>query len=142
MTTLILEAYAKSEYGDGPAWARVDLTPEFVSQVKRLSKLCTDNKLRAVTTFDAPDAWDAEDELRLRGDGLEVHGDSFWFTSSPKHSDYEVETRSMLVLDLEKALAGESNGESIVEGDIVFQNRTVKEAYTEWLADQNTGEDA
>lgn len=143
MTTIktrILEAYAKSEYGDGPAWAKVTLTPERIRQLTNLSNLCLEHQLCSVTVLEAPDEWDMEDEIRLVGDETVVSGSSVWFTCYPKHADYECETRITDIATLIKALAGESDGESIIEGDIVFQNETVKETYTEYLADQTQGE--
>lgn len=141
MTTLILEAYAKGD-GAGPSWARLVLVPEYMQHIEHLSNLCTENSIHSVTTLEGPDEWDNEVDLRLRGDELVISGTSLWLECCPKHGSYECETRITEIDTLRKAMVGESDGESIVEGDIVFQNRTVKEAYTEWLADQNTGEDA
>lgn len=138
---LILEAYAVSDHGDGPSWAVVELTPALVDRIEVLSLICSEHRLQSVSVAGGPDEWDCEDELRLRYDALVVHGSSFWYEAQPKYNDYEVETRLMEVQTLRKALAGESNGELVIEGDHVFQNETVRDSYTEWLGEQVEGEE-
>lgn len=141
MTTLILEAYAHGGYNEGPAWAKWELTDERLERLELLSAICAKNELHSVTTRDPVDEWHNEDELRLRGDELHVSGSSLWFSCYPKHADYECETRIMELSDLQKLMRGEPVDEFIVEGDLVFQNETVKEGYTEHLADQTQEQD-
>lgn len=94
---LVVEAYATDEYGEGPSWADVTVTPEFLQTLERLRRVCQDEKLESVTVPQGPDRWDLEDDLRIRDDSLRVYRDDFWFEAHPKHSDYSVETRSILI---------------------------------------------
>lgn len=97
---LIVEAYACDEFGDGPAYAVVTVDQPFLDKLVRFSRVCQENGLKSVTGDVGPDRWDGEDELRLRGDSLQVYGDSFWFTAYPKHASYNVETRNIEIGDL------------------------------------------
>lgn len=139
--TLILETYSDNEYGDAPSWARVVLTPKLVDDVKRLSGLCAEYGLKHVGTSDAPAEWHREDELRIRCDTLLVDKEDFWFEAAPKHANYSVETRMLLITSLEKALYGESDGETVIDGDVVYQNETAKEAWLDSIADTETEDD-
>ena len=135
MKTLILGAHAVSDHADGPAWARIELTEEFLRKVERLSALCSEHKLRSVTVHAAPDEWDLQDELNLTWDRLEVHGDSLWFSCSPKHGTYECETQAIGLEDLKEFLAGQrAECDFVFEGDFIYQNEDVKELYEEHLA--------
>lgn len=60
-------------------------------------------------------AWDMEEVLRLRCTELVVSGGLFWFTASPKHASYAVETRGMGIDELEAAL--DSPEDAIFHGD-------------------------
>ena len=138
MKTLILGAHAVSEFADGPAWVRVELTEDFLQRVERLSDLCLEHGLRSVTTHAAPDEWDLQDELRLTYDRLEVYGDSLWFSCSPKHGTYECETHAIGLEDLKALIAGRfTESDFVFEGDFIFQNKDVKELYEEHLANLN-----
>lgn len=146
MKTLILGAHAVSEHADGPAWARVELTEEFLQKVERLSALCSEHKLRSVTVHVAPVEWDLQDELNLTRDRLEVHGDSLWFSCSPKHGTYECESKVIGLEDIKAILTGQLGGghedqptnyDFVFEGDFIFQNEDVKELYEEHLANLN-----
>lgn len=135
MKTLILGAHAVSDHADGPAWARIELTEEFLQRVEQLSALCVEHKLRSVTIHAAPDEWDLQDELRLTYDRLEVHGDSLWFSCSPKHGTYECETHAIGLEDLKALIAGRlTESDFVFEGDFVFQGEGAKETYEAHLA--------
>lgn len=107
---LIVEAYAVSEFGDGPAYAEIKIDQRFLDRLQRLSRLCKENGLESVTVSAWPDRWDAEDELRIRGDSLRVWGDDFWFEAHPKHADYSVETRGIRIADLCSATTLKTDG--------------------------------
>jgi hypothetical protein len=93
--TLVVKARATGEFGEGPDYAEVSVTPEFIERLLRLSRLCEEHGLESVTTPGAVDRWDREDELRIRGDSLRVWKDTFWFEAYPKHADYSVETAAI-----------------------------------------------
>ncbi len=97
---LIVEAYAVSEFGDGPAYAEITVRPLLMERLLDLSRLCEQEGLESITVSAGPDKWDREDELRIRGDSLRVFGDEFWFEAHPKHADYSVETRGIRIADL------------------------------------------
>ena len=134
MKTLILGAHAVSEHADGPVWARVELTEEFLRKVEQLSALCTEHKLRSVTVYEGPAEWDLQGELNLTYDRLEVHGEALWFSCSPKHGTYECESRVIELGELRAVIEGESEYGFIFEGDFGFQNEDAKELYEEHLA--------
>jgi len=94
---LVVEAYATDEFGEGPSWAEVTVAPEFLQTLERLRRVCQDENLESVTVKQGPARWDQEDDLRIRGDSLRVWHDDFWFEAHPKHGDYSVETRSILI---------------------------------------------
>ena len=98
--TMIVEAYAVDESGEGPAWAEVTVDPVFVERLSRLNRICEENSLESVTVSACPDKWDQDDELAIRGDSLRVWGNAFWFEAHPKHADYRVETRGISICDL------------------------------------------
>lgn len=137
MKTLILGAYAVNEHADGPAWAKVELTEEFLQRVERLAALCVEHKLRSVTVHEGPAEWDLEDDLRLTYDRLEVHGDSLWFSCSPKHGTYECESRAVGLAQLRRLLEGKAENDFIFEGDLVFESEDAKECYEAHLASLN-----
>ena len=137
MKTLILGAHAVNEFADGPAWVRVELTEDFLQRVERLSALCLEHGLRSVTVHDKPAEWDLQDELNLSWDRLEVHGESVWFSCSPKHGTYECESKAIGLGELRSVIEGESEYGFIFEGDFIFQNEDVKELYEEHLANLN-----
>ena len=115
---LVVKAYATSEYGDSPSFAVVDVTPELVDNLQRLSAVCTGNDLSQVQTYDSPDGWDLQDDLRLRGDKLHVYGTGFFhYSAYPKHCDYRVETCTLEVPWLIELLQkGEHPYLKVIEG--------------------------
>ena len=137
MKTLILGAHAVSESADGPAWARVELTEDFLREVGRLSALCSEHKLRSVTVHERPAEWDLQDDLRLTYDRLEVHGVHLWFSCSPKHGSYECESGAIELGELRSVIEGKPGYGFVFEGDFVYQNEDVKELYEEHLAALN-----
>lgn len=114
---LVVKVYATSEYGDAPSFAAVDVTPELVAHLNHLSEVCAGNCLSQVQTHNGPDAWDLEDDLRLRGDTLHVDDTRFYYSAYPKHGDYTVETCSLDIDWLEELLEkGEHPCIRVIEG--------------------------
>jgi hypothetical protein len=91
-----IEAYACSDYGDGPLFAMRSVTPKFIAKLNQLSNLCKDHNLSEVRVYDYPDWWGPgdEDELCLTCGELVVTKTDFWYVDQPKHSDYNIETRA------------------------------------------------
>lgn len=100
---LIVEAYTTSEYADGPGWARIELHQGLMNRIAALSKLCQEQRLARVATYDTPAQWDLEEELRLRDDVMTVTTRDLWFEAYPKHGNDQSETRALHIETLEKA---------------------------------------
>lgn len=95
--TVFIEAYACDSYGDGPKFAKLEVTPGFCDRLASLQQLCVDRNLSELRVYEGPDVWgpgNIEDELRLSDAELVVTKTSFWFTDHPKHTDYSIETRA------------------------------------------------
>lgn len=106
--TAHIEAYACSEYGDGPLFATVALTTELIERLRKLRTLIIDNKLSEARVMDGPNTWgpgNIEGELRLTCAELVVTENSFWFVDQPKHASYQIETRAIDFESFETALA-------------------------------------
>lgn len=147
---LVVEAYATDEFGEGPSWAEVTVTPEFLQTLERLRRVCQDENLESVTVPQGPDPWDLEDDLRIRGDSLRVWQDSFWFEAQPKHRDYSVETRSILIdhlIRVARKIADDDVENPLPDGfairnGIVFYDASdpenLADSYFEEAKDENT----
>ena len=111
---LYLSAASTSEYGDGPSWAKVTVNQEFVNQIFEMLAVIKLAKLSGAERYVYPDEWENEDEYRLIDNCLHVspHGD-FWFTSYPKHSDYNIETRGLDMMRLSKAIASSEDANEL-----------------------------
>lgn len=94
---MVVAAFAASEFGEGPSYAEITVDEVFIERLVRLSQVCNDNALESVTVADAPDKWDNEDDMRIRGCSLRVFGDDCWFEAYPKYADYSIETRGMSI---------------------------------------------
>ena len=97
---LIVDAFAASEFGEGPSYAEITVDHAFIERLVRLSRVCFDNSLESVAVAEAPERWGNEEDLRIHGSSLRVWGDDFWFEAHPKYADYNVETRGMSVVTL------------------------------------------
>lgn len=106
---LYIDAFACSEYADGPAWAMVYLTQEFINELLRLQSICKDNRLEFAVKSAYADDWQNQEEYRLTDDKLYVSQSSWWFRSQPKHADYHVESRYIELEDLFAVLNGGTN---------------------------------
>jgi len=120
--TLVVESHPINEFDDGPAYAEIRVTPQFVERLLRLSKLCKERGLESVTTDDAVDRWDQEDELRIIGNSLRVYRNDFCFEAYPKHADYNVETAAIDIASLVSVAARRSKRDTRFRrvGDKVF----------------------
>jgi len=109
---MYVDAYSCDYAGEGPAWAKVTLTPDFLNEVLRMQLICKEQDVDIVTKSWAPEKWEAEERLRLEGDDLYVTDDSWWFRARPKHADYAVETRNVDIRDMLALLVPCSKAES------------------------------
>lgn len=103
------EAYACSDFGDGPTYATFIVTQEFVDSLANMRSIVIDNELSECRKWGSPENWGAggiEDELRLTSGELVVTRDSMWFRDQPKHADYHIETRAIDIEELLQRYAG------------------------------------
>ena len=115
--TLVLEAFACDEYGDGPAYAEISLTPSLVKEMVRLAAIGKAAGMRVVHVDSSDGIWGGDDDaFRMRGTDMvvmpSVHGSmgesSVYWKGHPKHAYYNCETRSFDLNDLLACLAGEA----------------------------------
>lgn len=92
--TLYLEAYAVSEFGDGPAYAKWNVMQKEVERAHSLQQLCRKLGLSECRIWHDVQ-WDMEEELCLVGTEMVITVNEFWFTAHPKNADYHVETRAI-----------------------------------------------
>lgn len=97
---MYVDAYTCDYYGEGPAWAKVTLTQQFLDQMLRMQRICKQQDVDIVTKSWAPEKWEREEQLNFEGDDLYVTADSWWFRARPKHADYAVETRNVDIRDM------------------------------------------
>lgn len=111
--TVYIGVYATDEYGDCPSVARITIDDALVDRLTKLSQLCIDHGLNRVAVYGGPDAWgpaEESEDLRLQGDELVVDHDSFWFSTTPKHASYSIETRMIHFGELQRALEATPDG--------------------------------
>jgi hypothetical protein len=129
---IFIEAFACDEYGNGPRYAKVVIDDAFIKDVKFLSDLINTHDLSEIRRWISPDAWgpkDIEDDLRLQGGELVVvRGGTFWFSDSPKNTNYTVETRQVSIEDILKGIEA---------GERVFGEESNLEDLRELLAEEN-----
>ena len=126
-----IEAYASSDYGDGPTFAKVLVTPELLDKLRKLSGLCVEHGLSELRVYDSPELWgpgEIESELRLICGELVVTKSSFWFVDQPKNAEYHIETRAQEIEDFFKAIADDTSGVALYFG---VDEHTVEEAVIE-----------
>lgn len=137
--TVLIEAYAASDYGDGPTYAKFQVDEAFAGRLAELQVVLNDYDLSEARINAGPEHWgpsDIEEALRLSSAELVVTANSCWFRDRPKHTDYHVETRAM---DIEALLNAFNDGVSElrlgedIEGMMEFVAEDAKEAE---LADQ------
>lgn len=91
---LVVEAYATSEFGEGPDYAEIMVDQHFLDRLQRLRQICHEKNLESVSVGTWPERWDKQEKLEIRGGSLFVlQGRSFWYEAHPQHADYHVETR-------------------------------------------------
>ena len=108
--TLVIEAFACDEHGDGPSCAEVTVTSEWLARVASLSASSRSLGICAAHVNDDDGIWDDPDEsLRMRSTEMvvmplrEAFGmtmTSFFFQGHPKHADDNCETRLIDLNDL------------------------------------------
>lgn len=109
---MYVDAYSCDYYGEGPAWAKVTLTPQFLNEVLRMQRICKEQDVDIVSKSWAPEKWEREERLHFEGDDLYVTDSSWWFRARPKHADYAVETRNVDIGDMLALLTPGSKAES------------------------------
>ena len=111
--TLWFDMSSTDEWAPEPAWANLIVTPAFVREVKLLAAQCTADGLSTIRVdcFQRPELvlcdWDdgeAANPLNIHYWSLTVSPARFWFSATPKHAEYQVETHAFFIEDLLLAL--------------------------------------
>lgn len=104
---------ASGRFGDCPAFAVLEVTPEFLRHVKRRSVLVETNGLAFALEYYTLD-WERNDVFEMRGEMMWVRSGSIFFRGHPKHSRREAETWCVLIAELEQFL--DSDNEVVFYG--------------------------
>lgn len=116
VVTFIFSAHETSiDGGDCPSFASFEMTQKTIDRLKATKAVMDEHRFARCSTYASPDYWgpgNIENELRLQGDELVVSslGD-MWFSSFPKHADYEIETNAVSVEFLEKSFEAAKDGD-------------------------------
>jgi len=126
--TVYLQAYATDD-GNGPGYARLEVTPGFIHQVQAVRALCKEIGLTEARISGAPEQWGpgtSEEELRLTAPELVVTPTMFWFEDVPQHMPFHIETACEDIDRFVEAVSGP--GEPLYIGidpdDVAEQNAT------------------
>lgn len=116
---LIVEVLSHSNVH--PDFAAVEITPKFLETLNRLRKICLDNALVEVQSYDSPQAWDSESVFNLRGDTLHVDfTESFYFTCWDKHTEQKAWTRFVPIDSVASLLEKGSAPDIDIQGDTAY----------------------
>lgn len=132
--TLYWEAYACDEWGEGPAWAKLEITQVFVDELHKLQTQCLRDKV-SISVDRTVIEWDCDDTLRLRGDEMHVTPSSVWFSAYPKHASYSVETRLMDIKDLFEAIEGKNTVWLAWADGVLFHDGSSAKDFAQELVD-------
>lgn len=125
---LVIKANVLNEFAEGPEFAVVTVDQTFIDSILRLREICKLNDLESAIARYSVDAWDGDEEYRLRGENLRVSNHaSFWFESYMKFSDINVETQSididrLLTVVFDKPLNEATNDFARSEGRLFYSH--------------------
>jgi hypothetical protein len=103
--------------GTAPTWARIQISPALIRQLKELQAVCTLHRLSKTCIAGSPDAWGPTSEwrhVRLVPQHLVVAGDAFWFSAEPKPRICAFETLPLSIHWLMETFTG--SGEPVYHG--------------------------
>ncbi|WP_018234432.1 hypothetical protein [Thioalkalivibrio thiocyanodenitrificans] len=98
---------------DAPSYCWVELTPEFLTLVRKLQGLCKDHDLARCAAYCYADGWQGvnEDGYSIEGETLIVTDCGFYFQCYRKHEDIPIESSHVEFTPLEIAMeAARSEG--------------------------------
>lgn len=123
----VLPAHATGGYGDASYCAFL-VTPAFIARLTAVAAICKTNGLSEARFYEAPQLWGPagiEEELRLHcAEVVVTIAGDFWFTDTPKHGDYLIQSDSWTVDELAKVLDEETS-------EIAFHDDDCRDAYEE-----------
>lgn len=113
---LLMSCFCTNEFGSAPAYGKVTLTQQLVDRIFALRALASEHNLSELRDF-YPIEWggqdpDLDEEWRMELEELVVGGHSMWFLASPKHANYNVETRAIELNLLKKVLSSRDSDKS------------------------------
>jgi hypothetical protein len=125
--TLVVDACAVTESGEGPGYAEFTVAQDFIERLLRLSRLCTENDLAYSASRDAVGRWDQEEKFSIRGDFLQVFGSFFYFEAYSRSLECEVRTNDIDIASLVSvaALATEGAGFRRVGSKVFYSEYSV-----------------
>lgn len=113
---------ATDEWAPEPVWAKKQITPAFVEKLKHYVEQCKAAGLSSmrVDCTQVPDMelddWDdgkESDPFNVHYWTLTVTPTRFWYSATPKHAEYEVETRALYLDDLQRLIDNAGDTDSV-----------------------------
>lgn len=135
--SLYMSAYVCDEWGEGPDWAVITITPEFIVELQHLQDLVATKGYGDMSTQGWAPNWDSDDTYRVGTESMSVTSTEFYFEGYPKHVSYQVRTASVPIAGLLAAIAegGSSDIRLRMIGDKLFFGRVSARDLIESLSD-------
>lgn len=90
--------YVETLSAEGPRWAKVEITQQFLETLAELAHLVESLDLSELRRWREPEAWESENDYRLRESELIVSSRAmFWFRTGLKQADDDLETVGLSV---------------------------------------------
>jgi len=113
---------ATSDYGDSPIYAAFKVTQAYIDGLRRAADVAQEHGFTEVRKPDGPDWGLDEDELRLESPEISINpggsaGAYFLFIDRLRHADYNIESRAIDLIDLQKEFDAAEDGTVVFMGD-------------------------
>lgn len=135
--SLYMSAYVCDEWGEGPDWAVITITPEFIVELQQFQELVANKGYGDMSMQGWAPNWDSDDTYRVGTESMSVTSTEFYFEGYPKHVSYQVRTASVPIAGLLAAIAEGDSGDIRLRriGDKVFFGRVSAIDLIELLSD-------
>lgn len=123
---VFMECYANSEWATGPAYAALRLNEERLGIIMKAAKACADNEgwnfieLSMGPSRTQSDVNESSVDLSIRYWDMRVYKDAMHFHGMPKEGDDSVESRSIDLAAMLRALNAEPDSEAVPENMVWF----------------------
>lgn len=128
-----------------PDYCKVSLTVEFIERMLQLQRQCNELDLSEVREWNCAAQWGGKDadmgegeDWRMDTVEFAVGKASMWFSAEPKHASYRIESRSIDIALLVKALeTGKSPDEYLVwhDGRLLHESTSDMNYFVQVLTD-------